>query len=115
MNDGTVTYGDAEAGDLFFIALGEHVFSVMHVVRLAVGDHHHHFGSSLATTCALIKSPLTDQSRTQQRLKVKVNARWFSATFIFKEIVNLFGSLLYFMSLWTRVANRRELAGTPRI
>lgn len=63
MNDGTVTYGDAKAGDLFFIALGEHDFSQMHVVRLAVGDHHHHFGSSLATTGAFIESPVTDQSR----------------------------------------------------
>lgn len=57
-----VTYSNAEAGDAFLLTLDEDTFSQIHVVRLAIGDHHHHFGRSIPATTVFVKSPLTDQS-----------------------------------------------------
>lgn len=56
----TITYSDTEAGDALLFAVGEDIFSQSHVVRLPVGDHHHHLGGAWSTAVAFAETRQTE-------------------------------------------------------
>lgn len=59
----SITYSDTEAGDSLLLTVGEDILSERPVVRLPVGDDHHHLGGAGSTAVAFVETPLTEERR----------------------------------------------------